>query len=174
METFYDVAIKREKDEALIQSLTQYDQVKLKRAEFIPAEPFKMEITEGKKLYDIVGFQDTSNFAISERVHFLLKEHQITGWKGFEISIKGHKERYYGLQILGKCGKLEQPQEEGFYTGYKFEYNSWDKSDLFSPVETVLLFCTEKVRVLLKKNKITNIALTDINKVQAYSTGLTK
>ncbi len=172
METFYRIGIKREKQEALIQSLAEYDQIKLKKAEFTPIIPFKMEITEGSLLYDIVGFQDTSNFAISERLYNLLKEHHITGWKGYEISIKGVDKRYYGIQVVGKCGKLEQPNEAGFYTGYKFDYGSWDKNDLFSPDETVLLFCTKKVRDLLQKNKFTNIELTDIGKVQAYSVGI--
>jgi hypothetical protein len=171
METFYRIGIKREKDEALIQSLIEYDQVKLKRARFTPVEPFEMKITEGRKLYDIVGFQDTSNFAISERLYFLLKENHITGWKGYEISIKGVDEKYYGLQVIGRCGELEEPKEAGFYIGFKFDCGSWDKSDLFSPDETVLLFCTKKVRDLLKKNKITNVELTDISKVQAYSVG---
>lgn len=81
--------------------------------------------------------------------------------------------KYYGLQVIGKYGKLELPKEAGFYTGFKFDYKSWDKSDFFSPDETVLLFCTQKVRDLLKKNKIANIDLTDINKVQAYSIGRT-
>jgi len=99
MDVFYNIAIKRAEDEALIQSLSAYDQVKLKRAEFTPVEPFQMEITEGSKLYDIVGFQDTSNFAISEKLYSLLKEHHITGWKGYEISIKGISGKYYGLQV---------------------------------------------------------------------------
>lgn len=173
MDALFAIEIKREKDEALIQSLVEYDQIKLSKAEITPTEPFKMEITEGNKLYDIVGFQDTSNFAISEKLFNLLQEHSITGWKAYEISIKGVKEKYYGFQVLGRCEKLEQPKEAGFYTGYKFDYKSWDKSDFFSPDETVLLFCTQKVRDILKKNKITNIELTDISKVQAYSIGTT-
>ncbi len=171
MITFFNIEIKRESDEALIQSLVEYNQVKLNKGEFIPTEPFVMKITEGSKLYDIVGFQDTSNFAISERLYYLLKEQGITGWKGYEISINGVGEKYYGIQIVGKCRKLEQPKEAGFYTGYKFDYGSWDKSDLFSPEETVLLFCTKKVRDLLKKSKVTNIKFTDISKIQAYSVG---
>ncbi|WP_143083852.1 hypothetical protein [Flexibacter flexilis] len=111
METFYYIGIKREKNEALIQSLIEYEQIKLKRAEIIPAEPFKMEINEGHTLYDIVGFQDTSNFAISEKLFNLLKKHSITGWKAYEISIKGVKEKYYGFQVLGRCEKLEEPKE---------------------------------------------------------------
>lgn len=172
METFYDVAIKREKDEALIESMIKYDQVRLKKSEFTPPEPFEMRISEGHVLYDIVGFQDTSNFAVSARVYSLLKEHNITGWKAYRISIKGNNEEYYGLQIVGRCGKLEQPKDPGFYKGYKFAFDTWDESDLFSPNETVLLFCTKRVRDLFKKHKISNVELTDIGEVQTYSVGM--
>lgn len=103
----------------------------------------------------------------------MLQEHSITGWNANEISIKGVKEKYYGFQVLGRCEKLEQPNEAGFYTGYEFEYISWDKSDFFSPDETVLLFCTQKIRDILKKYKITDIELTDISKVQTYSISAT-
>lgn len=171
MKTFYDLGIERKKNEALIQSVLEYDEQKVRKAELTPQEPFEMEISEGKTLFDIVGFQDTSNFAISKRLYDLLKENEITGWKGYEISIKGKDEIYYGFQVTGKCGKLNVPAEAGFYTGYKFDHSSWDKSDFFSPDETMLLFCTEKVQALLKKQKVTNAELTDINTVQAYSVG---
>lgn len=171
METFYDLGIERKKNEALIQSVLEYDEQKVRKAELTPQEPFEMEISEGKTLFDIVGFQDTSNFAVSKRLYDLLKENEITGWKGYEISIKGKDEIYYGFQVTGKCGKLNMPAEAGFYTGYKFDHSSWDKSDFFSPDETMLLFCTEKVQALLKKQKVTNAELTDINTVQAYSVG---
>src|SRR5690606_35745584 len=150
MNVFFNIEIKAKSDEARLQSLVEYEQVKLNKAEFTPTEPFEMTLSEGSKLYDIVGFQDTSNFAISERLYSLLNEHYITGWKGYEININGVDEKYYGLQIIGKCGKLEQPKEAGIYTGYKFDYGSWDKSDLFSPDETVLLFCNKKISDLLK------------------------
>lgn len=171
METFYDLGIERKKNEALIQSVLEYDEQKIRKAELTPQEPFEMEISEGKTLFDIVGYQDTSNFAISKRLYDLLKENEITGWKGYEISIKGKDEIYYGFQVTGKCGKLDMPAEAGFYTGYKFDHGSWDGSDFFSPDETMLLFCTEKVQTLLKKQNVTNAELANINTVQAYSVG---
>ncbi len=171
MDTFYDIAIKMEKDEALIESLIEYDQLRLQKSEFTPPEPFRMRISEGHILYDIVGFQDTSNFAVSARVYSLLKEHNVTGWKAYRISIEGIDEEYYGLQIVGRCGKLEQPKDPGFYKGYKYAFDTWDESDLFSPYGTVLLFCTKRVKDLFKKYKISNVILTDISEVQTYSVG---
>ena len=171
MEAFYDFGIERKKDEALIESFVEYDQQKIMKAELTPQEPFEMEISEGKRLYDIVGYQDTSNFAISKRLYDLLQDEKITGWKGYRVMVKERNDSYYGFQVTGKCGKLNMPKEAGFYTGYKFDYNTWDKSDFFSPVETALLFCTERVQDLFKKHRITNAKLVDINTVQAYSVG---
>lgn len=171
MAKFYYARIQRKRGEALIKSLIEYDQFALAKGSFTPSQPFEMKIDEGKKLYDIVGFQDTSNFAISERLYNLLLEHQITGWKGYEIKIEGITEKYYGFQVVGLCGNLDRPKEAGFYKGLKFEHTNWDTSDFFSPDDTVHRFCVEKVYDLMMKNKITNIEFTDIAEVEAYSTG---
>ena len=169
METFYDVGIERKKGEALIESLEPYDEWKLRKGEFTPTAVFKTKISEGKKLYDIVGFQDTSNFAISAKLYELLNHHHITGWKCYPVSINGIKDTYYGFQVTGKCGQLEKALSTGFSIGYRFDEFSWDTSDFFSPGNTALLFCTTKVRDLINKNKITNIELTDINTVRHFS-----
>ncbi|TAF58354.1 MAG: hypothetical protein EAZ58_14430 [Flavobacterium sp.] len=109
LQKFYDVMIQRKRGEALIKSLIDYDQYELRKAIYTPSEPFEMKVDEGRKLYDIVGFQDTSNFAISERLYNILQEYQITGWKGYEIKIEGITDKYYGFQVVGKCGKLDRP-----------------------------------------------------------------
>lgn len=171
MNTFYDFSIERKDDEALIETNIEYNERKLLKGEQMPAEPMEMVISEGSKLYDIVGFQDTSNFAISERLFSLLRDNNITGWNTYRISITGNEEIYYGFQVIGKCGKLEESAVPGFSIGYKFDFTLWDGSDFFSPENTSLIFCTSKVRDLIKKNKITNVELTDISKVRNYSVG---
>lgn len=170
MEVFYYVRIARKRGEIFIESLAEYDEDKLYKGEFIPSEPYEMIISEGKKLYDVIGFQDVSNIAISERVYSLLKEQNFTGWRAYEINIKGVNEKYYGLQVTGRSGTLIEPKEAGFYKGYKFDLNTWDKSDFFCPKGTIL-FCTQRVKDFFQKNKATNIEFTNINEVQAYSIG---
>ena len=171
METFYIVGIKRKKNEVLIESTMDYNELNFRNGETTPLEPFQMKISEGSKFFDVIGFQDPFNFAISERVYSLLIEHKITGWKAFEIAIEGLNEKYYGFQILGKCGKLEEPKKSGFYTGIKFDYSSWDRSDFFCPNSTALLFCSEKAMNVLIKNKVTNIEFNDISTFETYSVG---
>ncbi len=171
MDKFYYFSLERKKDEALIESIQEYDPMHLKRADLKPNEPFLLKKSEGKVFYDVVGYQDTANFAISEKLHTLLLDNDITGWNSYEIKIQDKDEKYYGFQVTGRCGNLKEPPEEGFYTGYKFDYDSWDGSDFFSPNETTMLFCTEKVRMILLDHHITNVELEDINNVEAYSFG---
>ncbi|HNU34809.1 MAG TPA: hypothetical protein PKN75_14570 [Bacteroidia bacterium] len=171
MTTFYEIEIERKKNEALIEALHSYDHLSLRRGEFIPPSIFEMRISEGKNLYDIIGFQDISNFAISEKVYNLLISNNITGWRSFDVSIKGVNEKYFGFQVIGRSGRLILPKTKGFYTGYKFDQNTWDNSDFFSPEGTALLFCTQKVRDILQENGVTNIEINDIDVVKVYSVG---
>ena len=54
MGLFYDLGIERKKNEVLIKSVVEYDEQKVRKAELTPQEPFEMEISEGKNLYDII------------------------------------------------------------------------------------------------------------------------
>ncbi len=171
METFYQQNLNLDRAEIRLESLLQYDHVKLRRGEYTPASPFTMKVSEGKRFYDLVGFQDTSNWAISEKLYSLLIQYKITGWKAFELEIKDVELKYYGFQITGRCGELIDPDEPGFYTGLKFDISSWDGSDFFCPGESVVTLCTQKVKEILVGNKISNCEITDINLAESFSSG---
>lgn len=168
---FFRIGIKRKKDEVLLKSLNAYNHTELKLGVYTPEEPFKMRISEGKKFYDVLGFQDTSNFAVSHKLYYILKSNNVSGIKFYKILIENVDEIYYGLQIIGRCGKIKQPKEVGFYKGLKFQFDTWDKSDVFCPEETVLFLCNQKLKNLLKQNKITNIDIEDLSEIQGYSFG---
>jgi hypothetical protein len=170
MEKFYSFQWAQKKSEILVESLYDYNDQDLMLGKLTIRKPFEVKISEGKKLYDIVHFQDPFNFAISERVHRLLKDAEITGWNSYDLDIKGRKEKYYGFQVLGRCGELIRPKEAGFVKGYEFEYKTWDESDLFCPKNTLLVFCTSRVTQLLTTNQITNVELAEISTIQWYST----
>ncbi|UII32809.1 hypothetical protein LVD17_03050 [Fulvivirga ulvae] len=171
MKKFYSFQWAQKRGEILVEALKEYDEKALMHGNLVLETPFWVKVSEGKKLYDIAHLQDPFNFAVSERVYNLLKEAGLTGWSSYEIAIEGRSEKYYGFQVTGKCGKLDVPKEEGFYTGYKFDYDTWDGSDFFSPEDTLLIFCTERVKTFFKVNEVTNTELTDISVVKAYSVG---
>lgn len=171
MDTFYSFQWAQKRSEILVESTKEYDDQALMRGDSILEEPFSVRVSEGKKFYDIAHLQDPFNFAVSERVYNLLKESGLTGWSSYEMTIEGRSEKYYGFQVKGRCGELDTPKEAGFYTGYKFDYDTWDGSDFFSPKDTLLIFCSENVKQFFETNKITNVELMNINAVKAYSVG---
>ena len=169
MDTFYNFQWAQKKNEILVESLKEYDEQELKRGNLIIDTPFTVKVSEGKKFYDIVHLQDPFNFMISERIYKLLKAARLTGWSSYEIIIEGRNEKYYGFQVLGRCGALKRPLESGFVTGYEFEHTTWDGSDFFLPEGTLNLFCTEKAKEFFDTHKVTNISLENISKVEWYS-----
>ncbi|MCO4291606.1 hypothetical protein NF867_01845 [Solitalea sp. MAHUQ-68] len=168
MDKFYSFQWAQKKGEILVESLNKYNDQDLMVGKYSYEGPFVVRVSEGKKLYDIAHFQDPFNFAISERVYKILKEAGITGWNSYEIVIEGRNEKYYGFQVLGKCGELNRPRKSGFVTGYEFESETWDGADFFCPKETLHIFCTERVTQLLTINRITNIELVDISTIEWY------
>ncbi len=161
----------RKRGELLIESLIEYNEQDLKRGKLSLEKPFVVKVSEGKKFYDILGFQDPFNFAISERVYKLLTDAGVTGWGSYEIVIEGRSEKYYGFQVLGRCGALKRPKEAGFVMGFDFDRETWDGSDFFCPEGTLTIFCTERVKELFNAHKFTNIdELREIDTVKWYST----
>ncbi len=135
--------------------------------------PYNAKIAMQKHFYDANFFNDGLNIAVSERFIRILNDNNLKGWNTYDLKIMEYEEgHYYGLQIIGKSGELDKPKKKGFYTGYRFDHSTWDGSDFFSPKGTALVFCTEKVKNILIKNKVTNIEFQDITTVEAYSKGL--
>lgn len=138
MNKLYSFQWAQKKGEILVEPLREYDDQTLMLGGHQINEPFFVKASEGRKLYDVVHFQDPFNFAVSQRMFKLLKDGGITGWNGYEVVIEGRKEKYFGIQVLGKCGKLNRPEEPGFVRGYIFESETWDGSDIFCPKDPCL------------------------------------
>ena len=170
MKNFYKFRWAQKKNELFIEQKLSYNDQLLKKGQIIPNAPVQVKVSEGKIFYDIVRFQDPFNFAISQKVYDLLKKNEISGWAAYEISIENKTEKYFGFQVLGRCGKLKRPSTPGFIKGYDFDYKSWDGSDFFCPNETMLIFCTQRIKDIFDSNKISIINLVNIIDVDWYST----
>lgn len=170
IQNFFELQFKMKNKEVFIESLTDYPDQFLKIGKYTPSEPFKMKVSEGKKFFDIIRFQDVFNFAISEKLFNLLKKEDLTGWKAYRIEIIEEVDRvYYGFQVTGYSGSIVKPKEKGFVLGQEFDYNTWDGSDFFCPEGTMLTFCSEKVKDLFTMHKITNVELKHIETVKWYN-----
>ncbi len=146
--------------------------------------PLRIEWEEGRAKPDDVEWNSGLGLVVfSNRVKNLLEEHGITGWKAYPIDLYdksgGLVEGYSGLGVTGRCGAGEPTKvvkrlttyPGGVfpkYFGYYFDPETWDGSDIFIPDNgSTITMVTERVRNLLKKNKIRHIAadtnLVDFN-----------
>lgn len=169
MKNFFELQFEMRKDEVFIEALNDYPDQSIKIGEFTPEEPFKMKLSEGKRYFDVIRYQDVFNFAISSRFYNILKNEDVSGWNAYKIDIKDSDKEYFGFQVTGKSDNIFRPKGKGFVTGQNFDYSSWDGSDFFCPEGTMLIFCTQKVKDLFISNDITNVELQDIKTVKWYN-----
>lgn len=119
-------------------------------------------VDKGQKLYDLIAYCDPTNFAISEKVKNILEENNVTGWSCYPIIIEGIKENYFGFQITGKGGEVtnrDQNDDVPMFEPVKWNQSKWDGSDIFNIQDTGIKACTEKVKEILEKAKITNLEI---------------
>ncbi len=133
----------------------------------------------GKKFTDILTTGWPNLFLISDRLKNFLEEHHFTGWKTYPIILKDKKnnqiEGYHGLSVSGISGRIDYTNSpiiekrwvpEGpivkEYKGANIDLDKWNETDFFVPGGTTAIVIKNKVAQMLKKNKITNLHLTNV------------
>lgn len=149
-----------------IKADTKYDQLEAFYNPHILKKNNTFKVYKGKKEFDLVGYQDPYNFAISGKVKDLLLKNNITGWDCYPIIIEGINSDYYGFHITGKAGPITSLDEDGdpMHDRTEFDISTWDGSDIFSLENTAIKVCIIKVKEILEKAKITNIEFVDLDK----------
>lgn len=165
---FYKHRNPRKRGAIRFKSVVPYDSLALKRGEYSVAGSFDVKVDEGKKFYDILWLQDVFNFAVSERIHDLLVDQHVVGWKGYPLSIENCDKKYWGIQVTGRAGPLFRPSE-GFIEGLSFDQKTWDGSDIFLLEGTGVTLISERLRDILIKAKTTNLELAEISTIQWFS-----
>lgn len=124
----------------------------------------EFRVDEGRKFFDLIGYQDPWNFAISERLKRLLEENKISGWDCYPILIENSDLKYFGFQVNGKAGPITSLDGDGdpIHGCTEFDENTWDGSDIFCLQDTAIKVCTTRVRDILLNAKITNIEFADL------------
>ncbi|MDP4203140.1 MAG: hypothetical protein Q8861_10615 [Bacteroidota bacterium] len=122
------------------------------------------KVDEGRKFFDLIGYQYPWNFAISENCKSLLEQAEITGWTCYPIIIEDSNLRYFGFQVLGKAGPITNVDEDGdpIHGCTEFNINTWDGSDIFCFENTAMIVCASKVKDIIEKAKITNVEFEDL------------
>ena len=159
--------------------LSEFNVSQILRNQGLPDSQIIYSACLGKKFYDFVMVTAGLNL-ISDRVYTLLMENNITGWQGIPAVIYKHEDlKYYLLTITGRCGPIDKSKTivvdsttfipgkiTRMYQGLFFYEDSWDGSDMFVSECVNYTFITEKVKNLFKKNKVTNIVITNIKEHQ--------
>lgn len=125
----------------------------------------------GKKFYDIIIPSRPFPFLISDKVVDAFTRNSITGWKATPVRIAGKEDlKYYVLMVTGRCGFVDRNKsvriikkspggkDWPFLQGLFFEPESWDGTDMFVAENVSFIFCTEKVKKVIKQIKATNIS----------------
>jgi hypothetical protein len=128
---------------------------------------------------------------VSKKFISLLIEHNITGWKTFDIKIFDNQNKeifdYCGLSVVGKSGEIDYSKCETYsnqlvpngtintvYRGMYFKNNEWDGSDIFMPKNTLFTIISQRVQEIILKNKISNIILTKLSDYETLDIALPK
>lgn len=169
MKNFYEIEYGGKYSEIFISLNKQYDEYKLKTGLQNILTTTEINITSGKRFYDILRLQIVGNFAISKKVMLLLVNNNISGYIATPIKIRDRQEEYYLLQITGKCGQINRPEISGPVKGYDFDLETWDGSDIFCPIDSLVTLCNEKVKKIFNDNNVSNIEFTKIDEVEWYN-----
>jgi hypothetical protein len=158
---FYRFNAKDEDNCIRIRASVSYKTLQLIGDDSLLIENNVFSIAEGNKLFDILQFIDSSNFAISSKIKELLEFNKVTGWSCFPIFITGIEEQYYVFQNKGKAGPILNLAEINNYKTVfrEFDINTWDRSDIFNLERTLVNACTSRVKSILELANVTNIEI---------------
>ncbi len=161
MENFFRFRSKHLLNVLRIQSIIEYNTMDFISYNSILIANNQFKIQSGNIVCDLLPFNDSSNFAISERVKNILEENFITGWGCFPIEIFGLNEKYFGFQYLSKAGKILNLQALNSYEteSIEFEIDSWNGSDIFHLEDTAINVMVPRVKEILESAGFTNLEI---------------
>jgi len=157
---------------------------KLFRGKFKPEHPLRLSAYQGGQATDFLWTAFPPLVCISSRVVELLTEHRITGWATYPVEVYGREGEplpgYHGFSVTGpECKRdrsrsqiIEKPppsprgQSYQVYKGLYFDESQWDGSDIFLVRPFGGIVVTEKVYKLFKRNRVSNVRLIPLPKVE--------
>lgn len=123
--------------------------------------PMSFSLRKGGRLQHIMGTDMISFFLVSQRFVQALRDSGCTGWSLSTIDATGidpeNRMGYCALHISGSCGPIDRKLstdtgELSVYSGRKLvrgffpDMSQWTGEDLFMPIDTLYLCCTDRVR----------------------------
>lgn len=156
------------------------------RTEMVPDKPIRFVRDEGARLLDLVGTTEAVLILVSDRVISALRDASFIGWTTYAVDIREWNNEqltgYHGLAVTGRSGPIEDslspievllPYAPGgeampHYIGLRFRPETWDGSDIFSPVGSAWVLMTEPVRDVLISIGATNMTIEPITEVHRF------
>jgi len=178
-----------EKNAMHAKSRTKLDPIAVIRGNIVDT-PIQYEVCEGRLEKDLIGTTHAGIYLVSDNLIRVLKENTVSGWGVFDIELyfkKGLLSGYSGFFVRGRCGELdntrckkkvqpalsEKTQPYTVMTGYYFDEETWDHSDIFIPDNTRVIITTGRVRECLLSSNISNISLTPVEDVERFGLEVT-
>ncbi|RZK04370.1 MAG: hypothetical protein EOO46_16735 [Flavobacterium sp.] len=159
---FYTLRKEFKKSAIMIESKIEYDYGKVFENPEILVLNNSFTIHKGKKAFDVILYCDPLNFAISERFKNILEENEVTGWECYPIIIEGLESNYFGFHTTGKGGEVLNLDKDGLVPTFEpiqWDQSKWDGSDIFNIEDTGIKACTQRIKEILEKAKITNLEI---------------
>lgn len=146
------------------------------------SEPLKLKAYQGSSPRDFLWAGLSRIISISQRTAELLAENQITGWATYPLIVLGRKGEeipgYVGFSVTGSSLSSDRSRSEivvkppptpdgqsyRVYRGLYFKESLWDGCDIFLVRGNIVV--TEKVNLLFRKAKISNVQLTPLPEVE--------
>jgi hypothetical protein len=148
-----------------IEAIIEYDTLKNITKESPLVKENTFNVVSGTKWFDFLPFNNSFDYAISEKVKNTLEANGITGIWYFPIIIENYPDKiYYCFAITSIAGKiLNLKRLNNFEDDYiDFDTKTWDGSDIFNLDETGIIACTKKVKDILTKHKFTNVEIENL------------
>ena len=159
--SFYKIDCQYKRGCIHIESDTEYDFRKFFSFQDNDISNSKFKIARGGKFLDLIPFNTSLHFAVSNKMRNIIIENHINGIDFFPIRINDLAD-IWGIVPISAAGKIENLERLNNLEDETIEFNisSWDGSDIFYLQDTLCLICTQKVKEILEYNKIMNISFT--------------
>jgi hypothetical protein len=129
---------------------------------------------------DIIGSGSASLYLISSRLVEGLRGEGITGWTSTPVRFEdgtASDRAYHAFVVTGRCGPIKDEMSSVFekvragkptkwWKGAFFDPDSWDGTDIFTPVDTGTVFLVSRVRELLRMYDLDGVIAVPLASVE--------
>ena len=155
---FYKIKCQYQKNGIRIEPIQEYNFRKFFSFDDEAIMKSGFRISQEGRLFDLIPFDKSLHFAVSEKMRVIIENNHIQGLSFFPICIDSPIS-IWGIVPTSTAGGIVNIERLNNLedTAIEFFISSWDGSDIFCLDNTLFLICTQTVKDILESNKIANI-----------------